>query len=136
MATRPLPAGPHDADGGPAAAGAGGRDRSPSTSATATPTRWPTTPSSRSLVTQAGGGPGPADGQALSVTGPRCPPWSARRGALHVRVFNPTDEASTVRHRRAGTGWLVDLRGPTRCEPFEGTLRARPWGIATAALAG
>ncbi len=47
MATRPLPAGPADAHGGPAVRRAGPRPGSPSTSAIATPTRSSTMPSSR-----------------------------------------------------------------------------------------
>ena len=86
------------------------------------------------LVTRAGSGSGPADGQALSVSGAEVSAVVREGGALHVRVFNPTDAPAQVvidgRH-----GWLVDLRGRP-VAPFEGTFELEPWAIATAALAG
>ena len=53
-------------------------------------------------------------------------------GAVQVRVFNPSAEATTVtidgRH-----GWLLDLRGRP-VEAFEGQFDLGPWQIATATL--
>jgi hypothetical protein len=49
-----------------------------------------------------------------------------------VRVFNPTDAATTV-HLGGRTGWLVDLRGRP-LEPFTGAFPLGPWQIATARL--
>jgi hypothetical protein len=87
------------------------------------------------LVTRSGGAAATAaaSGSALSVTGAEVSAVVREAGALHVRVFNPTDGAVTVsidgRH-----GWLLDLRGrPQRA--FEGTFDLGPWQIATAALA-
>jgi mannosylglycerate hydrolase len=71
--------------------------------------------------------------QALSVDG--APVSSLRRvaGRLELRVFNPSDDTTTVtvQGRR---GWLVDLRGRP-VEPFEGQFTLEPWRIATAVLA-
>jgi len=48
---------------------------------------------------------------------------------LEVRVFNPTDRATTV--RVAGrSGQLVDLRGRA-ISGFRGSFSLRPFGIAT-----
>jgi hypothetical protein len=55
-------------------------------------------------------------------------------GALVVRVFNPRPEPTTFTVG-GRTGWLVDLRGRP-LEPFEGSFTLRPWGLATATLAG
>jgi len=72
------------------------------------------------------------EGQALSVDG--APVSSLRRvaGRLELRVFNPTDDTTTVTvdGRR---GWLVDLRGRP-VEPFDGRFDLEPWRIATAVL--
>jgi alpha-mannosidase len=87
------------------------------------------------LVTRGGGddAPGAPDGQALSVSGAEVSAVTREAGALHVRVFNPSAEATTVaiegRH-----GWLLDLRGRP-LEAFEGSFPLGPWQIATAALA-
>jgi hypothetical protein len=48
---------------------------------------------------------------------------------LEVRVFNPTDRATTVRVG-SRSGWLVDIRGRT-LDPFDGSFELRPFGIAT-----
>jgi hypothetical protein len=85
------------------------------------------------LVTQAGGGHAPADGDALRVSGAEVSAVVRIGGTVHVRVFNPTPDAATVRVD-GRHGWLVDLRGRP-LEPFEGSFPLRPWGIATAALA-
>jgi hypothetical protein len=49
-----------------------------------------------------------------------------------VRVFNPTEQATTV--ELAGRrGWLVDLRGRP-LSPFEGSFELGAHAIATARL--
>ncbi|MEJ7583237.1 MAG: hypothetical protein WKF43_03945 [Acidimicrobiales bacterium] len=53
-------------------------------------------------------------------------------GPLTVRVFNPTDEETTV-SLPGRRGWLLDLRGRP-VEPFEGSFALRAHGITTAAL--
>ncbi len=85
------------------------------------------------LVTQAGGGDRPVDGEALRITGAEVSAVVRIGGALHVRVFNPTPERAEVRvdGRR---GWLVDLRGRP-LDPFEASFALGPWAIATAVLA-
>ncbi len=79
-----------------------------------------------------GGGDRPGRGTELTVEGARVSSVRRRSGALEVRVFNPTDAATTV--ALAGlSGWLVDLRGRP-VSPFEGAFTLRPHGIATARL--
>ena len=86
---------------------------------------------------QVAGGTGmgavPGEGQALSVTGGEVSALYREGGALHLRVVNPTDEATTVtvdgRH-----GWRVDLRGRP-VTPFEQTVTLAPHQIATLQLA-
>ncbi|MGH9113024.1 MAG: glycoside hydrolase family 38 C-terminal domain-containing protein, partial [Acidimicrobiales bacterium] len=76
----------------------------------------------------------PAVGSALTVEGAEVSAVVREGGSLVVRVFNPGDAPTTVRiHGRQG--WLVDLRGRP-LEPFEGSFPLRPWGVATASLAG
>jgi hypothetical protein len=87
------------------------------------------------LCVTRGGGPdaeGPAAGQALSLTGAEVSAVIREGEALHVRVFNPTPDPTSV--TIAGRqGWLLDLRGrPLR--PFEERFELRPWEIATASL--
>jgi hypothetical protein len=86
------------------------------------------------LVTRGGGAgaPGPDAGHALSVTGAEVSAIVREAGQLHVRVFNPTDEATTVTID-GRQGWLIDLRGRP-ITPFEGTFDLSPWQIATATL--
>jgi mannosylglycerate hydrolase len=131
MATRPLPAGPVTPMEGPQMQGpvavsfalhVGGRDPY----AVADDALLPL------LVTAAGGGTGPADGQALDVAGAEVSAVVRDGGALHVRLFNPSPDPATVRvpGRR---GWLVDLRGRP-LSAFEGSFQLGPWAIATAAL--
>ena len=132
MATRPLPAGPLTPMEGPQqqtrvhasfVVHVGGRDPYAVVDDAYLPL----------LVARAGGGPQPATGQALSVTGAQVSAVVREAGALHVRVFNPSAHPTTVavdgRH-----GWLVDLRGrPQR--PFEDTFELGPWQLTTVALA-
>jgi hypothetical protein len=84
------------------------------------------------VVSKAGSGDRSPDGQALAVTGAEVSAVVRHAGALHVRVFNPTDEPVTV-HIEGRRGWLVDLRGRP-VEPFEGSFELGPAAIATAAL--
>jgi hypothetical protein len=133
MATRPLPAGPLTPMEGPQqqtrvsasfAVHLGGRDPYAVVDDAFLPL----------LVTRGGGADatGPATGQVLAVDGAEVSAIVREAGQLHVRVFNPSDEATTVTidGRR---GWLIDLRGrPLR--PFEGQFELTPWQIATATL--
>jgi mannosylglycerate hydrolase len=83
-------------------------------------------------------GAGPSDaapsGTALSVTGAEVSAVRREGGTLEVRVFNPTDRATTVAVD-GRSGWLVDLRG-RHVGPFDGSFALGPWGIATARLSG
>jgi hypothetical protein len=86
------------------------------------------------VVHSTGGGPLPAAGSRLTVTGAEVS--SLRRvdrdGPIEVRVFNPSDAPATVAIP-GHTGWLVDLTG-SPVAPFDGSFPLRPWGIATARL--
>ena len=53
-------------------------------------------------------------------------------GQLQVRVWNPSDEPTTVSFG-GHSGWLVDLRGAA-VEPFDESFPLGPWRIATAVL--
>jgi len=74
----------------------------------------------------------PTEGQMLSVDG--APVSALRRvaGQLELRVFNPSNDTTTVtvEGRR---GWLVDLRGRP-VEHFDEQFTLAPWRIATAVL--
>ena len=133
MATRPLPAGPLTAMEGPQsqhrvearfAVHLGSRDPFAVVDDAFLPLR----------VTRGGGSSatGAPTGQALSVTGAEVSAVVREAGALHVRVFNPRAEATTVaiEGRR---GWLLDLRGRP-LHAFEGAFELAPWQIATASL--
>jgi mannosylglycerate hydrolase len=84
------------------------------------------------VATGAGGGTVAGDGQVLAVQGGQVSALYRDGGALHLRVFNPTDEATTVtvEGRR---GWRVDLRSRP-VEPFEGSVELSPHQIATLQL--
>jgi mannosylglycerate hydrolase len=73
-------------------------------------------------------------GSALDVRGAEVSALQRAGGRLEVRVFNPSDEETTVLVAGHG-GWLVDLRGAP-LERFEESFPLRPWGIATARLDG
>ena len=75
-----------------------------------------------------GGDRGPV-GAPLEVEGAEVSAVRRQAGMLEVRVFNPTDQPTTVR-MGARSGWLVDLRGGT-LEPVDGSFELRPFGIAT-----
>src|SRR5690606_24548474 len=74
----------------------------------------------------------PPVGSALRVRGAEVSAVLRDGGTRVVRVFNPTDQPTTVTVE-GGRGWLVDLRGRP-LEPFEESFDLRPWGIATLAL--
>ncbi len=86
------------------------------------------------LVTRGGGHVDSAatQGQALLITGGEVSAVTREAGALHVRVFNPSAQPTTVgldgRH-----GSLVDLRGRP-VEAFANHFTLGPWQIATAAI--
>jgi mannosylglycerate hydrolase len=84
------------------------------------------------VATGAGMGRLPGYHQALAISGARVSAVVLRNGALHVRAFNPSDRATTLRvpGRR---GDLVDLRDRV-VAPFDGELELRPWQIATLRL--
>jgi mannosylglycerate hydrolase len=82
------------------------------------------------VVVAPGGGDRPPAGSALQVRGAEVSAVQIQGGALEVRVFNPTDDETTV-SVEGRQGWLVDLRGRP-VEPFDGTFALGPWGIATA----
>ena len=85
------------------------------------------------VVQAPGGGDRPGRGAALTVDGAEVSAVVRRAGALEVRVFNPSDDPTTV-DLGGRSGWLMDLRGRP-LEPFDGRFRAlRPWGIATARI--
>jgi alpha-mannosidase len=81
---------------------------------------------------RAGGGSRPSSGQALGVSGAQVSSLRRVGGRLELRVFNPTDEPTSVTvDGRAG--WLTDLRGRA-VAPFTDSFDLPPWRIATARL--
>ncbi|HEY5251513.1 MAG TPA: hypothetical protein VIJ09_07625 [Acidimicrobiales bacterium] len=76
-----------------------------------------------------GGGGRPAQGSALEIEGAEVSAVRRVAGLLEVRVFNPSDQVTTVRVG-SRSGWLVDLRGRT-LNPFDGSFELGPFGIAT-----
>ncbi len=134
MALRPMPAGPMDDLAGPqmlgpvdVAYGLATGDHDPY--ALADDLLVPL-----ATVGSYGGGTRPARGSELTVTGAEVSSLRWSDGALEVRVFNPTDEATEV-VVPGRSGWLVDLRG-RGVAPFEGSFPLRAHGIATARLTG
>ncbi len=133
MATRPLPAGPNTPMEGPQSQG-----RVEANFAVHLGERNPyavTDDAFLPLLVTRGGGPdatGPTTGQALSLTGAEVSAIVREAGVLHLRLFNPTPEPTTVTIDNR-QGWLVDLRGRP-LHPFEGTVELGPWQIATLAL--
>jgi alpha-mannosidase len=85
------------------------------------------------VVVAPGGGDVQSVGTALQVHGAEVSAVVRRGGALEVRVFNNSDEETTVAID-GHTGWLVDLRGRPLA-PFDGSFALGPWAIATARLA-
>jgi 2-O-(6-phospho-alpha-D-mannosyl)-D-glycerate hydrolase len=74
----------------------------------------------------------PSTGTALPVEGAEVSAVYREGTGLGVRLFNPTDEPTTVRlpGRR---GWVVDLRDRAQ-QPFEDQLTLAPWAFTTLAL--
>ena len=136
MATRPLPGRAAHADGGAAAAGPVSAPLRRPRRRAATPTPWSTTPTSRSWSPAAvAPATGPPTGQALADRRGRGVSAVVREaGALHVRVFNPTDAADHGHHRRPPAAGSSTSEA-ARCEPFEGSFELDRGQIATAALA-
>jgi mannosylglycerate hydrolase len=132
MTTRPLPAGPENPLEGPQLQGrqtvryvvhAGDRDPYAVVDDAFVPLL---------VATGDGGGTVPDAGRMLAVDGAQVSSLHRDAGQLVLRVFNPTDQSTTVtiegRH-----GWLVDLRGRP-IEPFERALDLAPHQIATLRL--
>ncbi|MHB8328048.1 MAG: glycoside hydrolase family 38 N-terminal domain-containing protein [Acidimicrobiales bacterium] len=84
------------------------------------------------VVHGGGGGWRAVEGCALDVEGAEVSALRRHAGVLELRVFNPTDQPTTVRLGER-SGWLVDLRGRT-LEPVDGSFGLRPFGIATVRL--
>jgi hypothetical protein len=84
------------------------------------------------LVTKAGGGQRATDGRSLDVDGAAVSSLRRVAGRLELRVFNPSDDITTVTID-GRSGWLTDLRGRA-LEPFTGSFELGPWRIATAVL--
>jgi hypothetical protein len=85
------------------------------------------------LVVQGdGAGERPASGCHLAVAGAEVSSLRRVAGALELRVFNPSDEATVVTVD-GRSGALVDLAGTER-DRWSGSFPLRPWGIATARL--
>jgi mannosylglycerate hydrolase len=81
------------------------------------------------VVHGTGGGGRAPSGSALEIDGAEVSAVRRQAGMLEVRVFNPTDRATTVRVG-SRSGWLVDLRGQTGGR-FDGSFELRPFEIAT-----
>ena len=80
-----------------------------------------------------GGGPITDERRAgLTVEGAEVSALRRERGALTVRVFNPSPAVSTMRIE-GRRGWVEDLRGRPRAA-FSGTMDLGPWQIATVRL--
>lgn len=84
------------------------------------------------LTTAAGLGTEPDIGSALSVHGAEVSSITRHHGVLQVRVFNPTNEPTTVTIG-GRSGELVNLRG-TPVGTFDTRFSLGPWAIATARL--
>ncbi|MDP1794465.1 MAG: glycoside hydrolase family 38 C-terminal domain-containing protein [Acidimicrobiales bacterium] len=81
------------------------------------------------VVVAPGDGLGADSGQALAVTGAEVSAVQRVPGGIEVRVWNPSEQPSTLRITD-GVGWVVDLRGrPVR--PFEGETQLGKWEILT-----
>jgi alpha-mannosidase len=131
MATRPLPAGPFTRMEGPQMQGpievrgavvVGECDPYAAVDDAFVPLR----------VVPAGGGTRPREGQALSVIGAVVSSLRRSGGRLELRVFNPSDRATTVTVD-GRSGWLVDLRDRP-LEPFSESFPLAPYAIVTARL--
>ena len=85
------------------------------------------------VVTASGGGWRPDSGAVLSVQGAQLSSLRLVDGHREVRVFNPTDDITSV-DLDGIRGFEVDLVGRA-VQPFEGSLALRPHGIATLRVA-
>ena len=83
-------------------------------------------------VESEGGGSRDAEGSAFTVEGAQLSALQRHSGGLEARVFNPTDQETTV-SLDGRSGWLVDLRGRP-LQPFDGSFTLGPHAIATARL--
>ncbi|MBV8961369.1 MAG: hypothetical protein JO087_21610, partial [Actinobacteria bacterium] len=83
-------------------------------------------------VESEGGGSREAEGSAFTVEGAQLSALQRHSGGLEARVFNPTDQETTV-SLDGRSGWLVDLRGRP-LQPFDGSFTLGPHAIATARL--
>ncbi|HEX2064139.1 MAG TPA: hypothetical protein VHE80_06930, partial [Acidimicrobiales bacterium] len=79
-----------------------------------------------------GGGYRPPAGTDLVVEGAEVSALRRVAGALELRVFNPSDDPTTVAVP-GRSGWLVDLVGRP-LERFDGEFPLGPWALATARL--
>ena len=143
MTSRPLPAGPIIAMEGPQMAGThtmryalqvGDADPYALVDDAFLPL-WLTTPiaaGSGSGSASGGADTDPEVGSALSVRGAEVSAVTRTGGQLQVRVWNPSDEPTTVVIEGC-SGWLVDLRGAA-VDPFDESFELGPWRIATAVL--
>ena len=129
MTTRPLPAGPENPLEGPQQQGrqtfryavrVGDGDPYELVEAAFVPLQ---------VATGSGQGTVPGDGRHLAVTGAEVSALYREAGAIVLRVFNPTDEPTTVTVD-GRQGWRVDLRGRP-VAPFEQTVDLAPHQIAT-----
>jgi alpha-mannosidase len=83
-------------------------------------------------TTTARGGDRPSSGQALAVSGAQVSSLRRVAGRLELRVFNPSDQATSV-NVDGRDGWLIDLRGRP-IAAFSGAFDLAPWRIATVRL--
>jgi hypothetical protein len=75
----------------------------------------------------------PAAGSVLGVDGAEVSAVMREDGALKVRVYNASPNATVAHVRHEGgpaRGDVVDLRG-REVRAFDGMLALRPWEIAT-----
>jgi hypothetical protein len=84
------------------------------------------------VVEGAGTGDRPATGCGLAVRGAEVSSLRREAGAIELRVFNPSDQATVVTVDGC-SGTLVDLTG-TEEDAWSGTFPLRAWGVATARL--
>ena len=84
------------------------------------------------VIQSFGGGDRPPSGSALEVQGAEVSAVQRVAGNLEVRVFNPTDQMTTV-HIGNRSGWLVNLRGAP-ISPVEGRFDLQPFKFATIRL--
>jgi alpha-mannosidase len=84
------------------------------------------------VVSATGGGTLPAEGSRLEVRGAKVSSLRRWGDQLEIRLFNPSDQTSTV-EISGHTGVLTDLLGQTIRNWSDG-FAIPPWGVATARL--